>query len=73
MATTDGRTGKRVLPMRNVANDAQMLDVATVARVTCPFCGAACAPPCVCMGCGVGIPDGTEADWLRHLTPTPTR
>ena len=73
MATIDERTGKRVMPMRNVPNDACVVDAVTLARLTCPFCATVCFPPCVCPGCGVGIPDGTERDWQRHITPVAVR
>ena len=32
---------------------------------TCPDCGTFLAPPCVCPGCGLGIPADIDPDWCR--------
>jgi hypothetical protein len=68
--TTETKTRKRIPRQRTyeVPAGAPMVDVATAARLTCPFCATLCAPPCVCPGCGVGLPAGVEPDWSRNLT-----
>ena len=34
--------------------------------VTCPDCETPCFPPCICEGCGLGIPADIEPDWERY-------
>ena len=52
------------------------MDIAVLACVTCPCCNAP-KPlpqrPCVCPSCGVGIPQGIEADSTRYRGPSATQ
>lgn len=50
---------------RGVKGGAAVYEVGDATHTTCPSCGEAVSVPGVCV-CGLGIPRGTEPDWVRH-------